>query len=298
MRTSTFVIAFSVCVLLAQPAAAQGKGGGNAFGHAKATASAGATAAASSSGSTDGGTSGPRPEATGVRNFGSWLDDASVLSPGDGLLSLSSGYWRLPSVTEVDVPSFDVAFGLSKRVQAGFSVPVYHASVPGGPVVRGLGDLYLNSKIQLRDPAAGFGVAVIPLLQVLSAEPVPGGGRVSWALPVSLELQRPGFRAYGSTGYFSRGSLFASAALEVPVAERVWVTGTLSQSHSVKDDAEADVLGLSKNRTDVSGGVTWAAADGLAIFGSLGRTLSTTDPNRTRIFFMGGVSIGWHVNNP
>ena len=298
MRTSTFVIGFSVCGLLAQPAAAQGKGGGNAFGHAKATASAGATAAASSSGSTDGGTSGPRPEATGVRNFGSWLDDASVLSPGDGLLSLSSGYWRLPSVTEVDVPSFDVAFGLSKRVQAGISVPVYHASVPGGPVVRGLGDLYLNSKIQLRDPAAGLGVAVIPLLQVLSAELVPGGGRVSWALPVSLELQRPGFRVYGSTGYFSRGSLFASAALEVPVAERVWVTGTLSQSHSVKDDAEADVLGLSKNRTDVSGGVTWAAADGLAIFGSLGRTLSTTDPNRTRIFFMGGVSIGWHVNNP
>ena len=300
MRTSAFVIAFSLCGLLAQPAGAQGKGGGNAFGHAKGNASAAATAAASSSssGSIDSGTAGPRPELTGVRNFGSWLDDASVLSPGDGLLSLSSGYWRLPSVTEVDVPSFDVAFGLSKRVQAGLSVPVYHASVPGGPVVRGLGDLYLNSKIQLRDPASGFGVAVIPLLQVLSAELVPGGGRVSWALPVSLELQRPGFRAYGSTGYFSRGSLFASAALEVPVADRVWVTGTLSQSHSVKDDAEADALGLSKNRTDVSGGVTWAAADGLAIFGSLGRTLSTTDPNRTRIFLMGGVSIGWHVSNP
>jgi hypothetical protein len=285
-----------MCGLLAQPAAAQGKSGGNAFGHAKATASAGATAAASSG--TDSGTAGPRPEATGVRNFGSWLDDAAVLSPGDGLLSLSSGYWRLPSVTEVDVPSFDVAFGLSKRVQAGMSVPVYHASVPGGPVVRGLGDLYLNSKIQLRDPAAGFGVAVVPLLQILSAEPVPGGGRVSWALPVSLELQRPGFRVYGSTGYFSRGSLFASAALEVPVADRVWVTGTLSQSHSVKDDAEAEALGLSSNRTDVSGGVTWAASDGLAIFGSLGRTLSTTDPNRTRVFLMGGVSIGWHVNNP
>ena len=291
-------MAFFVCALLAQPAAAQGKGG-NAFGHAKGAASAGATAAASSSaGSADGGTTGPRPEATGVRNFGSWLDDASVLPPGDGLLSLSSGYFRLPSVTEVDVPSFDVSYGLSKRVQAGMSVPVYHASVPGSAVVRGLGDLYLNSKIQLREPGAGVGIAVVPLLQVLSAEPVDGGGRVSWALPVSLELQRPGFRVYGSTGYFSRGSLFASAALEVPVAERVWATGTLSQSHSMKDDAEADALGLSANRTDVSGGVTWAAADGLAIFGSLGRTLSTTDPNRTRVFLMGGLSIGWHVNNP
>jgi len=98
MRTSAFVIAFSLCGLLAQPAGAQGKGGGNAFGHAKGNASAAATAAASSSssGSTDSGTAGPRPELTGVRNFGSWLDDASVLSPGDGLLSLSSGYFRLP----------------------------------------------------------------------------------------------------------------------------------------------------------------------------------------------------------
>jgi hypothetical protein len=294
MRRAPFVIVLVLCGLLAPPAAAQGRG--NAFGHAKGSASAGAAATASSAGSpsaADGG--GPAPD-TGIRNFGAWLDDASVLAPGGGFTSFSVGYWRLASFTEVDAPSFDVAFGLTKRVQAGASVPVYHASAAGAPSVRGIGDLYLTSKIQLREPAGGtFGFAVIPLIQVLSAEPVPGTGRVSWAVPVSLEYQGTGWRTYGSTGYFSRGSLFASGAIEIAVASRTWVTGTLSQSHSTRDDASADVLGLSANRTDVSGGATWAASDGVALFGAIGRTLGRDDGNATQLFLSGGLSVSWTV---
>src|SRR5688500_15873431 len=148
MRLIHFVIGCALCGLLAQPAAAQGRG--NAFGHAKGSTSAGAAAPASSSGSPAADAAGSAPD-TGVRNFGAWLDDASVLAPGGGFTSFSVGYWRLSSFSEVDAPSFDVAFGLTKRVQAGASVPVYHASVPGAPAVRGIGDLYLSSKIQLRE---------------------------------------------------------------------------------------------------------------------------------------------------
>ena len=295
MRTLPFMIGLALCGLLAQPAAAQGRG--NAFGHGKGATSAGAAATASSAGSpsaADGG-AGPAPD-TGVRNFGAWLDDASVLAPGGGFTSFSVGYWRLASFTEVDAPSFDVAFGLTKRVQAGASVPVYHASAAGAPSVRGIGDLYLTSKIQLREPAAGtFGFAVIPLIQVLSAEPLPGAGRVSWAVPVSLEYQGTGWRTYGSTGYFSRGSLFASAAVEIAVASRTWVTGTLSQSHSIRDDTSADLLGLSANRTDVSGGATWAASDAVALFGAIGRTLGRDDGSATQLFLSGGLSVSWTV---
>jgi hypothetical protein len=295
MRTLPFMIGLALCGLLAQPAAAQGRG--NAFGHAKGAVSAGAAASASSAGSpsaADGG-AGPAPD-TGVRNFGAWLDDASVLAPGGGFTSFSVGYWRLASFTEVDAPSFDVAFGLTKRVQAGASVPVYHASAAGAPSVRGIGDLYLTSKIQLREPAAGtFGFAVIPLIQVLSAEPLPGAGRVSWAVPVSLEYQGTGWRTYGSTGYFSRGSLFASGAVEIAVASRTWVTGTLSQSHSIRDDTSADLLGLSANRTDISGGATWAGSDAVALFGAIGRTLGRDDGSATHLFLSGGVSVSWTV---
>jgi hypothetical protein len=181
-------------------------------------------------------------------------------------------------------------------VQAGASVPVYHASAGGAPAVRGLGDLYLTSKIQLREPGdAAFGFAVIPLIQVLSAEPVTGGGRVSWAVPLSLEYRGTGWRAYGSTGYFSRGSLFASAALEVPVASRLWATGTMSQSHSLKEDVTADALGLSANRTDISGGATWAASDAVALFGAIGRTLGRDDGSATHLFLSGGLSVSWTV---
>jgi len=295
MRTLPFMIGLALCGLLAQPAAAQGRG--NAFGHGKGATSAGAAATASSAGSPSAaeGGAGPAPD-TGVRNFGAWLDDASVLAPGGGFTSFSVGYWRLASFTEVDAPSFDVAFGLTKRVQAGASVPVYHASAAGAPSVRGIGDLYLTSKIQLREPAAGtFGFAVIPLIQVLSAEPLPGAGRVSWAVPVSLEYQGTGWRTYGSTGYFSRGSLFASAAVEIAVASRTWVTGTLSQSHSIRDDTSADLLGLSANRTDVSGGATWAASDAVALFGAIGRTLGRDDGSATQLFLSGGLSVSWTV---
>ena len=297
MRAAPFMIVSALCGLLVQPAAAQGRG--NAFGHAKGSTSAGAAATGASSGSGAAAApytgAGPAPE-TGVRNFGAWLDDASVLAPGGGFTSFSVGYWRLTSFTEVDAPSFDVAFGLTKRVQAGASVPVYHASAAGAPAVRGVGDLYLTSKIQLREPAAGtFGFAVIPLVQVLSAAPVPGTGRVSWAVPVSLEYQGTGWRTYGSTGYFSRGSLFASGAIEVAVATRTWLTGTLSQSHSIRDDASADLLGLSANRTDISGGATWAASDAVALFGAIGRTLGRDDGSATQLFLSGGLSVSWTV---
>ena len=287
--------ALVACILGASaPAAAQGKGQGHghAFGHAKSSASAAATPSASAAGSTTSAVA----DITGVRNFASWLDDASVLPAGSGVASFAAGYWRMAGFSEVDVPSFDLGVGLSRRVQAGASVPVYHAAATGGPVSRGIGDLYLNTKVQLRDPAAGnqrLGLAVVPLVHIVSAEPAPGASRVSWGLPVAIELQRDGWRAYGSSGYFSRGSIFASAALEVPLADRLWVTGTLTQSRSIKEDGGADALGLPSNRTDVSGGASWVASNTVALFGSVGRTLSRRSPTDTHLFLTGGLSVNF-----
>ena len=297
MKTGTIAIgaaALGTWLVAAAPAAAQGKGKGNAFGHAKSTASAApAAAATAAAASAPGGV--PSTEMTGVRNFASWLDDASILEPGSGVMSFSAGYWRMAGFSELDVPSFDVGFGIGKRVQAGASVPVYHAGPPGGPVARGIGDMYLNAKVQLREPSADqrIGVALVPLVQVLSSEPAIAESRVSWGLPVAIEVQRSGWRMYGSTGYFSRGSLFGSAAVELPLAERTWITGTLTQSHSTRSDAGADALGLPVNRTDISGGVTWAAANRIALFGSLGRTLSRSHPTDTHLFASGGVAVSF-----
>ena len=286
--------AFAAVLWVAAPAAAQGRG--NAYGHNKRPS--GAASTTSSSGAASGGGSEPAaiPDGAGVRAFGSWLDDATVIGPGGGYVSFSAGYWRMPGFTEFDVPAFDVGIGLARRVQVSASVPVYHAREPGGPVARGVGNLMLSTKIQLRDPSAGrqvkLGFAVVPMLEISSTAPEPGTSRTSWALPVAAEWQGDGWRVYGSAGYFSRGALFTSAALELPVSSRTWLTGTISQSRSIAGEGN-DPVGLPTVRTDVSGGATYALSETIALFGSAGRTLSRIDPARSNLSLVGGLSVNF-----
>ena len=180
-------------------ASAQGNGHGNAYGHYKSTVSS-----ASSSASTPG-TSAAAIPGTGVRNFGSWLDDASILDRGDGFVSFGFGVFKTPIYREIDFPSVDSGFALTDRVQLGMTLPYYHANALGAPMSRGFGDVYLNAKVQLRAPTAGrLGVGLIPMVEVLSVAPPSGGGRMQWALPVSVERQWSGWRLMGTSGYFSR----------------------------------------------------------------------------------------------
>ena len=299
---STAVILLSCALLAPTPAAAQGNGRGNAYGHNKRPSNTPPAASTSSSSSAGGSVSGgdaaigPQPEGAGVRNFGSWLDDASIMTPGSGFMSFAVGYWRMPGFTEFDVPAFDVGVGLTRRIQVGASVPVYHAGEPGGPVSRGLGDLFLNTKIQLRDPASDkrrLGFALVPVVEILSTAPLTSGSRLSWGLPAAVELQRNGWRAYGSAGYFSRGAVFGSAAVEAAVGKRTWVTGTISESHSIRRDELSEALGLSKTRRDLSGGATVVVSDAIAVFGNVGRTISARDWNSATLFMTGGMSINF-----
>ena len=278
------VVVVMCCILAAAPrAAAQGNGHGHAYGHSS-----------SPSGPSAAGSSALVPAGTGVRNFGSWLDDASMIGEGQGAVSFAFGYWKTPDYREFDFPSLDWSVGLSPRVQFGFSVPFYHAGVPGGAVARGFGDIYLNTKIQLRDPSKhGVGFAVVPILEVLSYAPRPDASRVGWAVPGTIEVQRKGWRAFGTAGYFSRGALFASGAVEAALSERAWVTGTISRSHSLENDPLSVALGLSQIRTDVTGGATVGVTRAVSVFGTVGRTISRPDANSASLFFTSGVSVSF-----
>ncbi len=273
------------------PVTAQGNGHGHAYGQLKSTAPT----------PSSGGAAQVQPAVSGgVRNFGSWLDDASIMTPGSGSLTMSMAWFRSPAYHEFDAPIGDGAIGLTSRVQFGFSVPYYHVNAPGGPVIRGIGDLYLTSKVQLREPNArhgGFGVAVVPIVTVLSGEADIERRRVSWAAPVALELQREGWRVFGTAGYFSQGSVFASGAVEVSPSERLTITGTLTQSHSTIDDPPGTTLVLNRTRTDVGGGASWMLRPGAACFGSIGRTISHQDANAASLVLSGGLSFSfdaWH----
>jgi hypothetical protein len=271
--------ALTACVGAA-PRLAFAQGHGHAYGHGK---QGGVTAGS--------GSATPLPASgAGVRNFGVWLDDASVAAPGGGWMSVSFGYYKTDLFREFDMPVADAGVGLNKRAQFGFSVPVYNLNVAGAPAARGLGDLYLHSKIQLRDAASGFGYAVVPIVEIASDVQAAGQHRVHWALPVSMEVQRTDWRVYGATGYFSRGSLFASGALERAVSSQLSLTGTLSTSYSTKADVVPEP-GLSRVRTDVSGGASYAVRPTWIVFGSLGRTISAHDANSTNLSLSAGLSL-------
>ena len=68
---------------------------------------------------------------TGVRNFGSWLDDASVMEVGSGFVSIGFGVFRTPVYREVDLPTIDSGVAIHRRVQLGMSVPYYRGTVDG-----------------------------------------------------------------------------------------------------------------------------------------------------------------------
>jgi hypothetical protein len=105
-------------------------------------------------------------------------------------------------------------------------------------------DLYFGAKYTIIDPTltlSEFGLAVNPVVEVLSAG--NPDGRVHFALPVNVELRRQPFRMYGSAGYFTRGSVFAGGALEW-TGTRMIVTGSLTQSYSIKEDLMLDATGV------------------------------------------------------
>jgi len=254
----TVALVLAVCA----PAAAQGNGHGN-------------------------------PNGTGVRNFGSWLDDATVLDPGTGFVSIGLGLWQSPAYREVDLPTIDSGIAVTRKLQVGMTVPYYHASNAGAASAHGFGDVYLNAKVQLRAAGAGrTGVGVIPMLEILSVTPLDGTSRVQWALPVSVERQMSGWRLMASGGYFSRGALFGAAALEFELSDRAWLTGSLSHSYSTHHDDLSAALGFHKARTDVSGGLTYALRPDVALYGTLGRTISAQDANSASLIASAGISFG------
>jgi hypothetical protein len=223
------------------------------------------------------------------RQFGAWLDDASSSYRGDSYTSIGVGYWRLSGTSQINAPMLGVGWGVTDRMQVGASVPFYHTSY-GGVTASGMDDMYLSAKYTIIDPTltlSEFGLAVNPVVEVLSAG--SPDGRVHFALPVSLELRRQPFRVYGSAGYFTRGSVFAGSALEWTGA-RMILTGSLTQSYSIKQDAVLDGMGIGRRHVDVSGSVALPLTSRTAAFVNVGRSLSPLEEGGTSLALSGGIS--------
>jgi hypothetical protein len=246
--------------------------------------------------STQGGTASPllpTGSEAGTRlrllTFGSWLDTAGVSSPGEAWISISSAYWRSPSLREVDAPAIGVNAGVVRRVQVGVSLPYYHVTDRTGYTSRGFGASYLTTKVALSEHPR-IGLSTAPTVEILSWS-TPEIGRVNFVLPISLQTSARRTKLYGSTGYFTRGSLFGSGAIEWPAIRKVTLAATMAHSYSVVSDPVSDALGIARHRTDASGSAYYAANAGIVFFTSIGRTLSPIEQTTGRLAVSGGITM-------
>jgi hypothetical protein len=225
------------------------------------------------------------------RSFGTWLDDATIVPQRSIWMSTSATVWSTPLADGVDAPAFDIAAGLSPRLQLTVSLPFSRYTVDGESW-SGLGNVYGGVKILLARSASGSaGLSATPLLEVQSGDST-SGRRLNAVLPVSFELGGSRGRLYGSTGYFTRGAVFVSGALEMRVSPRAVVTGVLAHTRSTADRESTEVLGLRPDRTDVAGSVAVFLRPNVAAYTSLARTISTMEPDSARFVWSVGVSLG------
>lgn len=231
------------------------------------------------------------------RSFGSWLDDASVLSPGEAWVTLSAQRWASPSFDGAGLPVADVAVGMTRRVQAFATLPVTRYGYPGEPRTHELGDIFAGVKVVLREPdGSRIGLSVTPALEIAGSDAMVESGmpRVSLVLPLNVEVPHAGGRVYASGGFFTRGAWFAGAALERQLSDAFVATGGLSFMGARGDRTLSDAYGLRHRRLDAFGALSWFASPALAIFGSAGRTLSSMDLDSTRYAFTLGASFSLH----
>jgi hypothetical protein len=218
-----------------------------------------------------------------------WLDDASLLSPGSVSVTLSTVRWSGTDLSEVDFPVVEASVGLAPRFQIGASVPHIVGSADDTGPVGGVGTSYITSKIALLTGTSGVKVAASPMIEVLGEGAVQalasGEGRMQFGVPVSMEAGQGLARVFASAGFFSRGVWFAGGGVGVQATPKVEVS--LSFTRSWATDGTA---GVSRNRQELSGGVSYSVRQQIGVYGELGRTIATTDDNGAGTTISGGVS--------
>jgi len=225
------------------------------------------------------------------RQFGAWLEDASAPAPGEGYTTIGIGYWRMAGMSQTNVPMLGGGVGLTNRLGVSASVPFYRTNV-AGTTARGMDDVYLGASYNILDPTLTLnemGLSVGTVMEVLSSG--AEGGRVHFAIPVSLELRRAPFRVYGSAGYFTRGAVFAGGAVEWAATPNWIVSGILTQSHSIKSDVTLDSLAVSPQRADVMASVARPVNANATVYMSAGRSLNSLEEGGTRLALSGGISL-------
>jgi hypothetical protein len=283
-------------VLLATPTAAtaQGQGKGQGQGQGQSQGKSGQQSNPPPSRS-DLPTSAVAQSATGVTPF-AWIDDATLLDPRTVSIAISVVRWSGSGVSEVDAPVIDVAIGLSRRVHVTATVPRVVGSDDPSGAAGGAGTTYIGAKVALIDPAKHrIKLAASPMIEVLSRgvveTSVEGQRRLHVGIPASAEIDSGPARLFGGAGFFSRGVWFAGAGAGLRAADKLFLSIGYNRSWRMSDGLVMPIG--SRARTEMTGGVAYAAAPNLSVFGSIGRTIKTLDENGAGRTISGGVALSF-----
>jgi hypothetical protein len=227
------------------------------------------------------------PATAGAVPF-AWIDDASMLPPGTMAVSISALRWQGTDLSEAYAPVVGLAAGFAPRLQIGASIPRVVGNDVSG-VVGGLGTTYVSAKIGvLTGGPSGVKVAVAPTIEILGPGALqsltPDVSRTQFGLPVSLEIDRGAIRAFGSGGFFSQGVWFAGGGIGAQATPRIAMSVAFSRAWT-----SDPIGGIVADRREVSGSVGFSPRAGLSLFGSLGRTIATTDQDGAGTTLTGGV---------
>jgi hypothetical protein len=170
----------------------------------------------------------------------------------------------------------------------GASMPIYHFDDGTGNAQSGVGETLLYGKVRLRDASKAngrLGVAIAPVVEIAS-EASQG---LSFGVPVSLEVRGDSYRVCGSGGFFTRGALFGSGAIERTVSRRVTLTGTIGHSFSTASDPSGDPVD-GRHRTDLGIGASISVTPAAAVFGAIGHSFSSGTSMAGGTWLAGGLS--------
>jgi len=220
-----------------------------------------------------------------------WVDDANLMPSGAIAIDVSASHWAGSDTGETSFPVVNFSVGLTDRFQFAASVPRVVADETAG-VVGGLGTTYVSGKYAAyMNNRTGIKVAVAPTLELLGTGVLPSLGpdetRAQFGIPVSVELDRDGKRFYGSSGWFSRGVWFAGAGAGMQLTRRTGVSASFSHSWTTVD---ATTVVPARDRTELSGGLAFAATPNVSLFASVGHTIATLDENGAGATVSAGMS--------
>jgi len=220
-----------------------------------------------------------------------WIDDANLMPSGAMSIDVSMSRWQGDGVGETTLPVVNFAVGLTDRLQFAVSVPRIVGDEAAG-VAGGIGTTFVSGKYLAYVNERGVKIAVATTLELLGTNVLtslgPDEKRAQIGLPVSLELDGGGRRAYFSSGWFSRGVWFAGAGLGLQVRPRVGVSASFSRSWT---SAPADpALGDSRDKAEFSGGVGVALAPHVSVFASAAHTVATSAENGAGATLSAGMS--------